>query len=154
LGEASLPLLQAIFGWAHAADPQQPLTVGIWFDNAALNAFTLAASDFISFHEYSAEPDALRARIVELKALGRPVVCTEYMARSRGSLFSRYLPVFKQEGVGAYNWGLVSGKTQTIYPWGSPGGEPEPELWFHDIFRPDGTPYAADEVALISSLAA
>ena len=152
LGEATLPLLQAILGWARAAEPQQPLTVGIWFDNAALNQFSLAASDFTSFHEYSAEPEALRSRIAELKALGRPVVCTEYMARPRGSLFSRYLPVFKNEGVGAYNWGLVSGKTQTIYPWGSPGGEPEPEPWFHDIFRPDGTPYSTQEVALIRSL--
>ena len=81
--------------------------------------------------------------------MDRPVVCTEYMARPRGSLFSRYLPVFKQEGVGAFNWGLVSGKTQTIYPWGSPGGEPEPDLWFHDIFHPDGRPYASQEVDLI-----
>ena len=70
LGEASLPLLQAIFGWARAADPEQPLTAGIWFDNTALNEFSLAASDFISFHEYNAEPEALRARIAELKSVG------------------------------------------------------------------------------------
>lgn len=152
LGEASLPLLKAIFDWARAAAPQQPLTVGVWYENAALNEFSLAASDFTSFHEYRATPEALRARIVELKALGRPLVCTEYMARQAGSLFRHYLPVFKEEGVGAYNWGLVSGKTNTIYPWGSPGGGPEPQPWFHDIFRADGTPYAEDEVALIRSL--
>ena len=152
LGEASLPLLQAVFDWARAASPEQPLTVGIWFGNPILNEFTLAASDFTSFHEYRAAPEALLSRINELKALGRPVVCTEYMARQGGSLFNRYLPVFKDEAVGAYNWGLVAGKTQTIYPWGSPGGEPEPDLWFHDIFRSDGTPYSADEVAMIRSL--
>jgi len=62
------------------------------------------------------------------------------------------LPAFKEEKVGCYNWGLVSGKTQTIYPWGSKGGGPEPAVWFHDIFRRDGTPFDRDEVALIRKL--
>lgn len=152
LGEASLPLLQAIFTWARAAGPEQPLTVGTWYDNAALNEFTLAASDFISFHDYRDSPEALRVKIAGLKALGRPLVCTEYMARQTGSLFQLYLPVLKEEGVGAYNWGLVSGKTQTIYPWGSLGGEPEPSPWFHDIFRADGSPYDPVEVEAIQNV--
>ena len=152
LGERSLPLLQAVFGWARAAAPSQPLTVGIWYDNAALNEFSLAASDITSFHQYRAEPEGLRAQITSLKALGRPVICTEYMARQAGSLFERYLPVFKQEGVAAINWGLVDGKTQTKYPWGSPGGGPEPQPWFHEIFHTDGRPYDPAEVELIRSL--
>jgi hypothetical protein len=41
------------------------------------------------------------------------------MARPRGSTFEAVLPVLKQEKVGAYNWGFVSGKSQTIYPWDS-----------------------------------
>ena len=49
--------------------------------------------------------------------------------------------MFHEEGVGAINWGLVSGKTNTIFPWGSPEGAPEPKVWFHDIFRKDGTPF-------------
>jgi hypothetical protein len=152
LGETSLPLLKAVFAWARAAVPVQPLTAGIWYDHAALNIFSLAASDFISFHEYRAAPETLRAKIASLKTLERPLICTEYMARQAGSLFQHYLPVLKEEGVGAYNWGLVSGKTQTIYPWGSPGGEPEPSPWFHDIFRADGTPYDPAEVEAIQSV--
>jgi hypothetical protein len=56
--------------------------------------------------------------------------------------------------VGAYNWGFVSGKTQTIYPWDSwtKTYTAEPPLWFHDIFRADGTPYDAKEVAFIKSV--
>jgi hypothetical protein len=54
--------------------------------------------------------------------------------------------LLKENGVGAINWGLVSGKTNTIYPWGSPEGAPEPKVWFHDIFRDDGTPFDASEV--------
>jgi hypothetical protein len=30
----------------------------------------------------------------------------------------------------------------------------EPELWFHDIFRKDGTPYSKDEVTFIKKLCA
>jgi hypothetical protein len=58
--------------------------------------------------------------------------------------------------VGAYNWGFVAGKTQTIYPWDSWYNEyrAEPKVWFHDIFRADGTPYDPAEVALIRTLTA
>ena len=152
LNEASLPLLRAIFDWARAAAPEQPLTVGAWYDQPELTEFSLHASDIISFHDYRDTPEALRARIQAYRELGRPMICTEYMARQGGSLFNRYLPVFKEEGVGAFNWGLVSGKTNTIYPWGSPGGEPEPNPWFHDIFRADGTPFDPAEVAFIRSM--
>lgn len=47
------------------------------------------------------------------------------------------------------NWGLVSGKTQTIYPWGSPEGAPPPEIWFHDVFHPDGKPFDQAEIDVI-----
>jgi len=51
-GEKSLPLVQAVFEWARAANPSQPLTVGVWFENQALNEFQIAASDVITFHHY------------------------------------------------------------------------------------------------------
>jgi hypothetical protein len=76
------------------------------------------------------------------------------MARTHGSRFETSLPIFKEERVGCYCWGLVSGKTQTIYPWGSPKGAAEPKVWFHDIFRRDGTPFDAQEVATIKKLTA
>jgi len=43
----------------------------------------------------------------------------------------------------------------TIYPWSSwasPGKVPEPDLWFHDIFRQDGTPFDPEEITLIRTL--
>jgi endo-1,4-beta-mannosidase len=152
LDAKSLPLVQAVFRWARAAKPEQPLTVGVWFGNKMLNDYQLAESDVITFHNYN-DADNLRKEIKNLKKLGRPVICTEYMASKNNSLFTTCLPVFKEEHVGAYNWGLVSGKTQTIYPWGSPKGAPEPKLWFHDIFRADGSPYDPAEAALIKKLA-
>ena len=89
-----------------------------------------------------------------LKRYNRPIICTEFMARPLGSRFDPVLGYFKEQNVGAYCWGFVNGKTQTIYPWDSwtknYTGEPSP--WFHDILRADGTPYDANEVAYIKSL--
>ena len=63
------------------------------------------------------------------------------------------MPLLKQNNIGAINWGFVMGKTNTIYAWDHPMPDGrEPEVWFHDIFRPDGTPYKEDEVQLIASL--
>ncbi len=151
LGEKSLPLLHAVFRWARTVNPSQPLSVGVWFDNAKLNAAQFAASDVITFHSYD-NPARLKAKIDGLRKYGRPLICTEYMARTQNSKFENCLPVLKAAKVGAINWGLVSGKTNTIYPWGSKSGSPEPKVWFHDIFRADGTPFDAREVMLIKKI--
>ena len=73
------------------------------------------------------------------------------MARPNGSEFQPSLEIMKAANVAAYNWGFVSGKTQTIYPWDSwqKTYTEEPPVWFHDIFRPDGSPYRPEEVAYI-----
>jgi hypothetical protein len=113
----------------------------------------LAESDVISFHSYY-DAERVGKRIRELSALGRPLLLTEYLARGGGSEFATVLPLLKEHNVGGFNWGLVSGKTQTIYPWHS-WARPyaaEPDPWFHDIFHPDGRPYREDEVALIRRL--
>jgi hypothetical protein len=65
--------------------------------------------------------------------------------------FGTHLPMFRRQ-VGCYFWGLVNGRSQTQFPWGSPQGAPEPELWFHDLLRTDGRPYLPDEVRKIKSV--
>jgi len=151
LGEASLGLLRSVFDWAREAGPSQPLSVGVWFDNAALNEFQLGASDVVTFHNYN-DAANLEDQIKRLSGYGRPLICTEYMARTRGSRFETHLPIFKREHVGCINWGFVSGRTQTIYPWGSTEGSPEPQPWFHDVLRRDGTPFDAGEVSFIKDI--
>jgi hypothetical protein len=154
-GSNSLPLVKSVFVWARSAAPSQPLTVGIWDESkelAELNRFQLEQSDIISFHSYQKGEDAAK-RIAALKVHNRPLVCTEYMARTAGSRFEEILPLFKGEDVGAMNWGFVRGKTQTIFPWGSKEGGPEPQVWFHDVLRPDGAPYSEGEAALIRKIA-
>ena len=157
--ESALRLLKLEWGWARSAKPSQPLTSGVWkgdWSEAKLSEmarFQLENSDVITFHCYD-PPDVMKKRIESLRRFQRPIICTEYMARPLGSTFAAILPLLKEEHVGAYNWGFVSGKTQTIYPWDSweKTYNQEPPLWFHDIFHKDGTPYDAQEAELIKRL--
>ncbi|TKC06832.1 1,4-beta-xylanase [Pedobacter polaris] len=152
-GNESLPLLKHVFSWARAANPEQPISSGIWkWDLQELNAFQIENSDVITYHDY--EEPAWHLRVIQmLKTHGRPLICTEYMARARNSRFSNILPMLKKENVAAINWGLVAGKSNTIYAWDTPipTGK-QPIEWFHDIFKADGTPYRQDEVDLIKDL--
>lgn len=152
-GNESMPLLKNVFEWAREVNPSQPLSVGLWkWDLKDLNTFQALNSDIITYHSYD-EPDKHRRIIELLKTHGRPMICTEYMARTRNNTFNNTLPMLNEENIGAINWGLVNGKSNTIYAWDTPieSGE-EPVEWFHDIFRKDGTPYRQDEVDLIKKL--
>jgi hypothetical protein len=129
---------------------------GEWSDPKKLSPFEkiqLEQSDIITFHNYGTLTNVEQC-VRALKAYGRPIICTEYMARPNGSTFNPILGYFKQHDIGAYNWGFVSGKTQTIYPWDSWSKTytNEPPLWFHDILRTDGSPYMAEEVQYIRSV--
>lgn len=152
-GDKSLPLLKKVFEWAHQVNPSQPLSSGVWRNDLKnLNKFQFENSDIITYHNYKS--DTLhQAAIDSLKAFKKPLICTEYMARKNNSLFSNIMPILKANKVGAINWGLVAGKTNTIYAWETPIPDgSEPKLWFHDIFRKDGTPYKDEEIKVIKSL--
>ena len=155
-------LLPQVFAWAREANPMQPLSSGVWaVDNSPdgadlgeLQRIQLRESDIVTFHNYS-WPEYFKRQIAWLKKYNRPVICTEYMARSVGSTFDTVLPIAKQENVGAINWGFVAGKTQTYLPWDSwqhPYVLDQPPVWFHEVLRPDGTPYRQTEVDLIRQL--
>ena len=149
----SLPLLKSVFAWARAVNPEQPISAGIWaWDFYELNAFQATNSDVITYHDYE-EPQWHQRVIDLLKIQGRPMICTEYMARTKNSRFENILPMLKKQNIGAINWGLVDGKSNTKYAWDTPltGGE-EPKEWFHDIFRKDGTAYKPEEVEVIKKL--
>jgi hypothetical protein len=155
-----LELLKRSFRWASEVARTQPLTAAPWWGDWShdsvtheLNRFCFDNSDIISFHNYDG-PVEFAKRVGWLKRFGRPVICSEYMARPRGSTFQNILPICKANNVGAINWGFVNGKTQTIYPWETwtKTYTAMPELWFHDIFWEDGKPYDEEEVRLIKRL--
>jgi len=159
--EIVLGLLPQVFGWAREVGPQQPLTSGIWKGDWSSNdrmdpmdRLQIYLSDVISFHNYDSGEE-FEKRIKWLTRYNRPLLCTEYMARGNKSTFQGSLPVAKRYNVAAINWGLVAGKTQTFLPWDSwehPYTDREPAIWFHEVFRTDGTPYRPDEVELIKKL--
>jgi len=164
-GDKSAALLQDAWRWAREVAPSQPIcstaegSVGeIFFEIARVN------SDVISFHCY--DDKKLEEIIALYEKTGRPALCTEYMARPT-STFEDALPILKKHHIAAYNWGFVSGKFGTVWPWSSRDGKdiyklreegqliqpgeayPEPKVWFHDIYRVDGTPYSQDEIDFI-----
>ena len=156
-----LGLLPKVFEWARAANPRQPLTCGVWRGDwssaeklTPMEKVQLEMSDVISFHNYDG-PQEFEKRLRWLLRYKRPLLCTEYMARGNGSTFQGTMPIAKKYKVAAYNWGFVAGKTQTNLPWDSwqkPYVGREPAVWFHEIFRPDGTPYREDEVRFIRGM--
>lgn len=152
-GINSLPLLKNTFKWARQSNPSQPLSAGIWyFGCPELNEFQLENSDVITYHNYSDEKNH-ELWINFLRMWGRPMICTEYMARRNNSHFENIMPLLKRNNVGAINWGFVSGKTNTIFAWSDPRpNEKEPTVWFHDIYRQDKTPFDPKEVEFIRKM--
>jgi hypothetical protein len=155
-------LLPKAFTWARSRRPIQPLTSGVWdhddwTPNAPLTAveqIQLSQSDVISFHDYS-WPERFQKRVNQLQQYGRPLICTEYMARGAGSTIDNTLPLGKRAHVGMINWGFVVGKTQTNFPWDSwqrPYTLQPPTVWFHDLFYPDGKPYRVHEIEQLRTL--
>jgi len=99
----------------------------------------------------------------------------DWLKRADGTNIPQYvLPYLKEQNVGAINWGFVTGKSETNWHWSSRyvngkirnlaaerragnvihSGDPlpEPTAWFHDLFRPDHTPYDPAEIELFRSL--
>lgn len=155
-------LLPQVFQWARQANPSQPLTSGVWAVDTAMDGSNLGElqriqlreSDIITFHNYS-WPEHFEREVTWLKKYDRPVICTEFMARPMGSTFDTVLSIAKRERVGAINWGLVAGKTQTYLPWDSwrhPYVLEQPPVWFHEVFHSDGTPYRERELEIIRDL--
>ena len=162
----SLALLKKVVRWAREVNPSQPLTVGLWRGAVEhwgtpdslpeLDKFMVENSDVISFHAYDGDMQVVKQKISELKKYDRPLLCTEYLARGAGNTFESVLPIFKKHKIAAINWGFVSGKTNTIYPWESwrKTYTDEPTVWHHDILRKDGKPFSEEEVSFLSNIIA
>jgi hypothetical protein len=159
-------LLPRIFAWARSKRPIQPLTSGVWAGGdwspgnrsklGIIPQIQLDQSDILSFHNYG-WPEQFAQRVDQLKAYGRPILCTEWMARSAGSTVDTVLPLARHANVGMFNWGFVKGRTQTNLPWDSwerPYTLQQPVVWFHDLVQPDGTPYRAREAEIFRALRA
>ena len=167
VGEKSITLLKLAWEWAHEIRPSQPLSAcldgSVGEEIIHINTIN---SDVITFHTY--EGNKLEETIKRLQTTNRPLICTEYMAREFGTTFQYSMPIFKKHNVGCCNWGLVAGKSQTHFGWAtilelqklkqegvflsSEDQIPEPEIWFHDILRKDGSAFDEAETAFIQEI--
>lgn len=173
IGDKSAKLVYDSWVWAREANPKQPIisnTSGsVGKRNIAINE---ANTDIYSLHWYRGAAE-LRKLIEEHQAKGRPVMITEWLARN-GSNVKECLPVMKELKAGAVNWGFVLGESGTAWSWRSRivDGVPrnvaqerkdgnvikegekmsEPKVWFHDLFRTDGTPYSEAEIKIFREL--
>lgn len=164
--QASHDLMRAAFEWCRDESPDQPVTVGAWVtplpgsDDApyqtAIDRDALALSDIVTFHAYWDSAHVGRF-IDHLTQLGRPMLCTEWMARPIGSRIADQLELFQTRNVGCFQWGLVKGRTQTHLPWpadlvAAHGGVADRSVWFHDLLNEAGQPYDSAETDKIRGL--
>jgi len=156
--EKVLALLPKLFDYARAALPEQPITSGLWKGDwsspdklSPIEKLQIERSDFISFQNYDG-PQEFEKRVKWLQAYGRPVVCTGFMARTQGSTIEAILPIAEKNNVGALISSLVAGKRLLYLPldsWQTPYIDRQPDVWFQDLFRSNGTPYRPPEVDFI-----
>ena len=143
-------ILHHAFACARAVNPMQPLT-SCWL------SFDL--SDVVTFHCYEKPGAAVHSpdgvgmtfedELARALAPGRPVLCTECLARTFGNELAALLPFYQRHAIGFYVWGLCAGSAQYQFPWNWPIGSPAPRRWFHCLFYPDGAPFDEAELRLI-----
>ncbi len=173
-------LLKDAWAWAREINPSQPLTGCYYGSGKNYTRIQGDNSDIISYHCYDSKQQQEAIDCLRTEYPGRPIICTEYMGRP-DSTFQECLPILTKNNVGAINWGLVNGKSGTVWRWPSQnpikeiltrkdwsmkeienshgydkpipcGNYPEPEIWFHDIFRVDGTPFDQNEITFIKEM--
>lgn len=169
-GDQSKQLVYDSWVWAREINPSQPITSttagSVGKTNIKINRIN---SDLHSLHSYGGV-DATKERIEPYLEDGRPIIVSEWLNRFSGSVPQNMLPYFKQNRIGNTTWGLVAGKTQTTFHWKSrnnrnvekeleegnvvqPGEAfPEPEIWFHDLLRMDGSAYDEEEIKAFKRL--
>lgn len=145
-------------------DQVSPITADCWRYNEDLMPYTeeeLAAielSDVITFHYYGSYQNMVKL-IENLRDLcGRPLINNEWLNRIEHNNVDEIFPLFYLEKVGSYHWGLIQGYSQTYEPWGcymekiaDPDyrGDFDFTKFQHDLYRFNGLPYIAKEIAII-----
>ena len=157
LKQCALKLVKESAEWARECNPLQPITFGVYEPDSSphgkmFNKTQYEESDVISYHTYS--PLRTHINLVkEMRKYDRPIMCLEWMARHLGSTFNPILKYLKEERIWSCSFGLVAGKMQTWIPWPRIAKDtPNSNIWFHDIFKPDGTPWDPTEVEYIKNV--
>ncbi len=156
LENCSLDLIRESAKWARSLDPIQPITFGVHrYDHDSLgkrfNEIQCLESDIISFHNYEILLNQAK-QVKGLKRYNKPIMCTEWMGRNRGSSINPILEAHKKNNIWSFMFGLVAGKMETWRPWKPDENDFSEGIWFHDLFYPDHTPYCPEEIAYIKRI--
>ena len=88
-----------------------------------MGRYCLENSDVISYHCYSGYENHIKL-IAKLREYGRPIVCTEWLARCFNDNVQELFPLFFLEKVqDVYNWGFVARKIPRPSSHGTASGE-------------------------------
>ena len=166
-GQVSVEPIREMFRLAWRIDPVQPLAADVWQgaygttadDRNHAQRVAGELSDIVSYHCYDSFEEHVKV-IAKLKRhFRRPLINTEWLARTiHCDVFDNY-PLFYLERIGAVNWGLVNGRYQTHEPWEFQWHEIERDprraseidmtKWLHDLLRPSLRPYDPREINLM-----
>lgn len=147
LWDRSLPLVESVFKWARERSPRQPLTAGPWTEfGSPMSSRIAELSDLVTMQSFE-DAAAVRATVQALSVYERPIVCTDWLDRTRANTFKDILPVFADARVGWYSRGLVQGRAQWYVPQGA--ANEKAKVWRSDVMEPDGSPYDRAEIDLI-----
>ena len=167
-GDMSLEMAQRCFEIIRSHDPIQPLTAECWiFDGEQKvkneRERTLVEwSDIVSFHYYGPYPTMVKIVESLKETYDRPIINSEWLNRIDNNNVEDIFPLFYLEKIGSYHWGLIQGFSQTYEPWGGyltdvadPDyyGPRDLTKWQHDLYRFNGLPYIAREIAIIRDFA-
>ena len=156
LEDCCYDLIKESAKWARSLDPIQPITFGVhrYDDNSLgkkLNDLQYAESDIISYHSYTNL--LIQANFVKkLKRFNKPLMCKEWMGRNRGSTINPILGFHKKNRIWSFMFGFVAGKIETWRPWKFDENPLSSDVWFHDLYHADHTPYCPEEIAYIKRI--
>ena len=123
--EVAARLVRETFEWARAGQRHRSRSrfacgagrrIGIKTENAQQGSPGGRRTERRHFVPRLRQTRLMNSRIRQLRKYGRPLICTEFMARGNGSTFEAILPILKKEKVAAYCWGLVDGKIANEIP--------------------------------------
>jgi len=85
----------------------------------------------------------------------RPIILSEYLARSFGSTIEGILPIAKRYKVVPLtgDWWRQDPDLFPLDSWQSPYVDRPLKIWHHDLLHADGGPYSLKEANLIRDLA-
>lgn len=162
--DMSIPYIKRTFEVAREVNPKQPLTAGVWSypqdygineaaDVEPVQRLALDESDIITFHQYEGI-ERVRRVVKVLQRENRPMMNTEWLNRIQDNFVKDNLPLYCEEGIGSYSWGLVAGKSQHFLPWDELWNHRELPLnrWQHDLFDTFFTPYDVGELNLMRKM--